>query len=389
MEGYLTLVNVYLPSGGLISTPTQKYSNVKGRFCHINWKAQQMNPSKVPMFKDLEAASPLCAGTSYTVDLWDVARKAHDYDHRNHTFAATRPKQGQGPVPPTAVIFHETRCGSTLMANLLASFLPKHTRVYSESAPVITAMQACSTSSRGVGRCDPGAQDALIQDVFYLMGRVTRVERPQYVFYKIQSVGARSIQAFVRAMPKTPWMFNYRDSTEVMMSHFKNYQKGNPLSDNFFPVCLRSFGRADDQDPILVDFLAQHNTTWDALSKEEYCAAHLASLAEAALRQHESSAQSGSVTPHWFVNYNTLPYVLWEKPILSRVLGRDVQQDMIDRMASISHSYSKGRPMQSRTWTEDSAFKQAKAPEVVRQAVVRFMDPVYERMERIRESQEL
>jgi hypothetical protein len=384
MEGYLTLVNIFPPRSGLKSTSTQKYTDVKAQFCHINWQAQQQDPSKVPMFKDLQSASPLCPGTTYTLDLWDVARMARDYDHRNHTFAATTPKQGQGPVPPTAVVFHETRCGSTLIANLLASFLPKHVRVFSESPPPVEALRACDFAA-----CDPGAQEALIQDVFYLMGRITRLEKPQYVFYKIQSIGARSISAFARAMPTTPWIFNYRDSIEVMMSHFKNYQKGNPLSEDFFPVCLRSWGRKDLQHPAFLDLVKRHNTTWDALSKEEYCAAHLASLAESAVQEHDSGVAKGAATPHWFINYNTLPHYLWEHKILESILHGAVDKDMVDRMTRVSQSYSKGRPFQARSWKEDSSVKQAKAPDVVRQAVARFLDPVFARMEGIRQSQEV
>jgi hypothetical protein len=319
----------------------------------------------------------------YTVDLWDVTRKARDYDHRNHTFAATAPREGQGPVPPTAVVFHETRCGSTLIANELASFLPKHVRVFSEAPPPVEALRACDFA-----QCDPGAQEALIQDVFYMMGRVTRAEKPQYAFYKIQSIGARSISAFARAMPQTPWIFNYRDSVEVMMSHFKNYQKGNPLSEDFFPVCLRSWGRKDAQHPSLLDLVRRHNLTWDTLSKEEYCAAHLASLAESAVRQHETAVATGISTPHWFVNYKTLPHYLWEHKLLETIIGSAVDKDMMDRMSSISHSYSKGRPLQSRAWKEDSSTKQAKAPEVIRRAVAKFLDPIFSRMEEIRKSQD-
>jgi len=388
MEGYLTLVNINIPNSGLYSSPTKKYTNVKATFCAISWKNQETDPSRVPMFKDLKQQSSLCPGTTYSVDLWDISRKAHDYDARNHTFAATEPREGQGPVAPTAVVFHETRCGSTLISNTMASFMPKHTRVYSESPPPVDALRACDddrSHEGGKRHCDPGAQDALIQDVFYMMGRITRIERPQFVFYKIQSIGSHSIDAFVRAMPDTPWLFAYRDSVEIMMSHFKNYQMGNPLSSSFFPVCLRSFGKPNP-NPVLKSLVEAQGSTVDQLTKEEFCAAHLASLAESAVREHDKVVGSGSKTPHWFVNYSELPNRIWGTilPAVTRGLV-EIDQTAIAKMQQIGHTYSKGRGQKAgQRWHEDSTLKQGNAPAVVKDAVAKFLDPVYKRMESIR-----
>jgi len=392
LEGYLSLVSINIPGRGLISSATQKYSNVRGTFCAISWQVQEADPSKVPMFKDLKDQSLLCLGTTYSVDLWDITRKARDYDSRNHTFVATKPREGQGPVPPTAVVFHETRCGSTLVSNLLASSMPKHVRVYSESPPPVTALRACVDFSRQ--QCDEGAQDALIRDVFYMMGRITRVERPQYVFYKIQSIGSHAIHAFTRAMPDTPWAFIYRDSVEIMMSHFKDFQVGHPLSQDFYPVCLRAFGRTniERENPVMKDLVEAQGTTIDQLTKEEFCAAHLASLAESAIREHQALKASGSTTPHWFVNYEELPERIWEgvMPKLARSVGGgpDVDRDMITRMQQIGHQYSKGRGHKAgQKWHEDSTMKQNRAPDVVKNAAAKFLDPVYQKMESIRKEE--
>lgn len=387
MEGYLTLVNINIPSKGLVSSPTQKYTNVKGTFCAISWRVQETDPSKVPMFRDLRENSPLCAGTTFTADLWDVARKAVDYDARNHTFVATKPREGQGQFPPTAVVFHETRCGSTLVANLLASFKPGHSRVYSESPPPVTALRACADGSR-TSQCDPGAHEMLIRDVFYLMGRITRIERPQYVFYKMQSIGTHAIDAFARAMPRTPWMFIYRDSVEIMMSHFKNFQVGHPLAKDFYPVCLRDYG-TKRPNPVLRDLVEKQGTTVDQLTKEEFCAAHLASLAESAVRQHYALKAIGgaSQTPNWFVNYEELPYRIWDD-ILPKVTYENVDKEMITRMQQVGHQYSKGRGEKAgQKWHEDSTLKRGKAPDVVKRAAAKFLDPVFQRMEAIRKEE--
>jgi hypothetical protein len=389
MEGYLTLIDIYIPNKGLVSAGDQLYTKVKASFCAINWNQQASDPSSVPMFNDLKEKSLLCAGTTVTVDLWDVARKATDYDHRNHTFVATDPRDGQGPVPPTAVVFHETRCGSTLIANLLSAWSPQHVRVYSESPPPVAALKACETTRR----CDAGAHAQLIRDVFYLMGRVTRIEQPQRVFYKIQSVGTLAISEFARAMPEVPWMFAYRDSVEVMMSHLKNYQglknkdKKVKAANRYAPVCLRAYGRAQ-QHPTLETLVQSKGLTMSDISQEQYCAAHLASLATSAVQEHRNSIAVGNTqTKHWFVNYEQLPHRIWDE-ILPE-LGITLKDHMIDRMKEVGQVYSKGRGQKAgETFQEDSTLKHANAPESVKTAALQFMQPVYDEMEAIRKGEE-
>ncbi|GKY96638.1 hypothetical protein MPSEU_000623400 [Mayamaea pseudoterrestris] len=385
LEGFLTLINIYVPSKGLVSYNDQAYTDVKATFCSISWDKQAEDPSKVPMFRDLQEASPLCRGTTITVDLYQVTRKAMDYDFRNHTFAATPPKPGQGPVSPTAVVFHESRCGSTLLANLFsASAPPNHVRVYSESPPPVAALKACEMQRR----CDAGAQSQLIRDVFYLMGRITRVERPQFVFYKIQSVGVHSIGAFTKAMPNVPWMFAYRDSVEVMMSHFKHYQFDQPQQQQpqaHNAVCLRNYQKPLQQQPAkLLEMLTEKGLSVGDLSREDYCAAHLASLAGSAVDEYQSTP---ATSKRWFINYNQLPHITWEKILPG--LGFSVDDATMNRMQQVAHVYSKGRGTKAgQEFLEDSTQKQDKAPEVVKQAVAEFMAPVYEQMEAINAKQQ-
>lgn len=413
MEGHLTLINIKFPNTDLFAHvneedgTTQMYSGITATFCHISWDLQDDNPSKVPMFQDLQRASFLCPGTRFTADLWEITRQAERYDARNHTFAATTPGAAQMAVPPTAVIFHESRCGSTLMSNALAAFVPHHTRVYSEAAPPVAALQACeatTTSSRGGGQCDPDSHVKLIQDVFYMMGRVTRPSLPQYVFYKIQSVGVQSIQAFVQAMPTTPWVFAYRDSIEVMMSHFPHYQRGENVPLSYTPNCLQNYGRENrEQPPLMTELVHAVGRQVSQLSREEYCAAHIAGLAEAAVREHErtkhilgthavtaitardSTTRETKAPPHWFVNYNELPYKIWET-ILPALVVSGLTHEEIERMHAATKVYSKARGDGTKHWKEDTTLKQGKAPPSVKEAVKLFLDPVYQKMEVIRKS---
>lgn len=445
MEGHLTLIDIKIPTSGVLpvtdkfgAATTQLYAGVTGTFCHISWDLQDDNPSAVPSFHDLQQASFLCPGTLYTADLWDISRQAERYDaavlRGNGTAvlasaaSADTNKGGGGgggaahtAVPPTAVIFHESRCGSTVIANALAAFLPHHTRVYAEAAPPAAAIQACEAHSSSASKsassrrrpCDQRSHHQLIRDVFFLMGRVTRPSLPQYAFYKMQSVSVQSIDAFAQAMPATPWIFAYCDSVEVMMSHFSHYQQGldtAPSSDT--PECLRNYGKSEElQPPLVTELVTAAGRLLESLSKEEYCAAHLAALAEAAVREHERTLQfkvaahgvtvlaatrdggsAAAVThaapPHWFVNYSELPHKIWET-LLPALVVHGVSRAEIDRMHAAVKVYSKaardkktdkGAPH----WQEDSTLKQGRAPASIKEAAKLFMDPVYAQLEAIR-----
>lgn len=369
MESHLSLLNIKTPSNGLKTQGThQKYSGVKATFCHLSWQLQDKNPTNVPTFQHLRDLSPLCLGTLFTVDLWEITRQAQQYDARNHTFAATAPRHGQGPHPPTAVLFHQSRCGSTLVSNILAAFRPEHSRVYAEAPAPITAMIACDDV-----QCDEEAQIALLQDVFYMMGRSPGPTLPQYVFYKFQAIGAQHIALFEKAMPNTPWMFLYRDPTEIMVSLLKNVLKGgNPLGRNYLPHCLRSYGTAK-QPEALTSLVNSKGKRVEDLSKEEYCAAHLATLGDTALHQYQQNKGK-----KWLINYSDLPHVLWET-VLPSLVG-PVSPGQMESMREVAKLEARN----GKVFHEDSQMKQGTATEPVREATKLFMQPIYDSLETIR-----
>jgi hypothetical protein len=204
------------------------------------------------MFRSLIAASTHCRQRHrIDLDLGEVVKQARHYD----LHAPLAPKELQ----LAGIIFHETRCGSTLTANLLSAADPAAHRVYSEASPLLTAMQACSSST-----CDEKKANELLRDVLYLMGRSSD-PREKRVFYKVQSVGVRSMARLVKLV-QVPWIFIYRNSLEVMMSHFKDATIRNKA------VCLR--GR-NQPHPLVQEIAAAHGRKLSSLSNAEYCAVHL------------------------------------------------------------------------------------------------------------------
>lgn len=236
------------------------YKDVMGAFCKIDWALQAKNPAKVAMFRDLQAASGACQEVSRDLGSMVQKMRQYDLDHAGEVIS----------LPPSAVVFHETRCGSTLVANLFAAAKPNNEHyVYSESPPPLAALQACDNARQ----CDADKHVQLIQDVFYVMGRRKRPEhdKPLRVFYKIQSVGSHSIGAFTKAFPSTPWFFIFRDSVEVMMSHVDPDQH----TVQRWAVCLRS--RNWEPKPALAELIKKKGKSVTSLSNEQFCAAHLVS----------------------------------------------------------------------------------------------------------------
>ena len=264
LEGKYFLTDLTIQPGALSSSndgPTKNknatassYGAVIGTFCPLDWRLQKKNPSSVPMFRDVVYQSHHCTPNRVTMDIRKIAEKARVYDRT--------PPVGNKPHSLTVggFVFHESRCGSTLVSNLLASASPERHRVYSESGPPLAVLRACEYK-----QCSKTKQQALLRDVVYLMGRSVS-KRESHVFFKIQSVGVKSIRVVTETFPTTPWIFVFRDSIETMMSHLKH------LSETKRANCLRAL---DNPPPILEKLVKDSGRAMESLNRPEFCAAHL------------------------------------------------------------------------------------------------------------------
>lgn len=244
-------------------------------------------------------------------DLADIVRVVRQYDQL--------PNAKSKRLEHAGFIFHESRCGSTLVANMLTVSHPDTTRVYSEPNVLLRAMK--SNNKR------------LVEDVLYLLGRTSKSSREKRVFYKLKSDAVRHIDA----MPESvPWIFLYRKPEEVMNSHF------NPTEHVSGTVCLHE-RKKDVPNPLIEEIANEFGTPYNEMSDERFCAVRLASLCLAAIRQHERTGNGR------FVNYKTLPESLWES-IAPDHFGLDLSLNGIGRMKDISQVYSKGRTNNTRAW---------------------------------------
>lgn len=359
LEANLMLVDLFVPREALSKDGPRHYKGVEGIFCRIDWNLQKKDVTKVPFFKHLIQQSGNCAKEDdrLRVDIADIVRRVRAYDDMGSKKVHSLEMSG--------TVFHQSRCGSTLVSNLLLASNPQEHRVYSEAIPPNHVAQACSDPLD----CDTVKATQLLKDVFYLMGRSNNPNEKR-VFYKLQAKPVKQIQLWTQAAPEAPWMFVYRDLVEVMMSYSKSKSK--------YEKCNR---RRNNPDQFVRDILKKSGRSAKSLSDEELCAADLTSLCEAALKEHESNVKGT------FVNYSSLPAAMWTS-IVPDILKIPLNRDQIENMKSIGGVYSKSAPTSKKRWQEgssegfldDSEKKRSKASPKIQNAADTFVSNTYGRL---------
>ncbi|CAB9496093.1 HSPB (Heat shock 27kDa) associated protein 1 [Seminavis robusta] len=402
VSGRLNLVDLEINHRDLDQSEEDTYEGVFGVFCKLNFAAHKNNPSGVPMFRDLVGKSPLC-DSDYDSEAEDDVLEEGEEDvprgrvrvNLKQLAEMSRKADEREMFPEThnlklaGVAFHESRCGSTLVANSLIAMNPVKHRVYSESAPPLAALSLCSRALEGddEGPCTVEQGAMLLRDVMYFMGR-SQDPKEERFFFKIQSAGTRMLEIFQRAMPETPWIFVYRDPVQVMMSHFAHGKRS--------ANCLRSLhnpphilqriaerkgynagGRPANDDDEGEGAQPQGGRK---LSAEEFCAAHLATLTETAVEQIANSNGLGMA-----VNYVSLPKIMYEQ-VLPK-WGVTPSQQEIDNILEVSGHYSKGRGKQAGEWHEDSEAKEEMATTEIQDASKIFLQESYDLLEEVAKRQ--
>lgn len=247
-------------------------------------------------------------------------------------------------LPPNGFIFHMSRCGSTLTAQMLAS-LPQNI-VISEADPIDKVLRADL-------RDNPVTED---QRVTWLRGLVSALGRARnagerHLFIKFDSWNILDLPLIRRAFPETPWIFLYRDPVEVMVSQIR--QRGSQM----LPGVL---------DPHV---LGLDLTTARQISLDEYCARVLAAVCEAATRYYKPGAAQ-------LVHYRNLPDAVWSP--LDELFGVRYTLDEVERMRTVTKFDAKHTGL---TFEQDSAAKQQLATDEIRALAERFVMPWYHQLE--------
>jgi hypothetical protein len=134
-------------------------------------------------------------------------------------FAAAHPG-----LAPSGVIFHMSRCGSTLVTQMLGA-----------CASVLAVAEAPSID--GVLRAPaPVEQRAQwLRSMFAALGQRRRPQQ-RHLVVKLDAWHTREIGLVRRAFPTVPFLFVYRDPVEVMVSH--TVQRGAHMIPNALPPAI-------------------------------------------------------------------------------------------------------------------------------------------------------
>jgi hypothetical protein len=167
-------------------------------------------------------------------------------------------------VPIGGLIFHVSRCGSTLVSQMLAAV--DGYRVLSEAPPLDHVLRT------GHDAVLPATLAALAQSR----------DEPRRVFVKFDAWTTMELAAVRRRLPDAPWIFLYRDPLEVLESH------------------ARRFGAHTVRGVIAPAVFGMTTEEVHDLSPIEYAAMVLARIGEAALAYRHDELVT-------FVNYRQLP----------------------------------------------------------------------------------
>jgi len=326
--------------------------------CRLDFALQHADPSKVPMFRNLVEKSR-CAGNNL----------------RRATLAELKRDISAHPssvIAPNGFVFHEARCGSTLVANMLAS--DPSNLLYSESKPPPLVALHCP-------HCTRAQKIEYLRVLVAQMGR-GRATGHSKLFFKFQSVMVLHMDLLLEAFPSVPWAFVHRNPVEIMVSMMKHGGGHAP--------CTRR--QRDPPQPMRAFLSKQHAEPGAAgrLPHEQYCAAHLATMCGLALKASQGSAdEQGSAARRArgrFVEYSGLVATMLDD-VFPRHFGLLREADAAANartratMKAVTAVYSKGRD-DKRVFKDDSAEKQKMASAAIRKWAAAYVDPVYQRMKK-------
>lgn len=121
---------------------------------------------------------------------------------------------GEDTPVPDGFIFHLSRCGSTLVSQMLASD-SRHV-VVSEASPIDTVVQLVK-SYRDVPLAE---RIALLRAIIGAFGGARTGDARHFVV-KLDSWHTLALPIFRLAFPDTPWVFLYREPVEILVSHVR------------------------------------------------------------------------------------------------------------------------------------------------------------------------
>src|SRR5271154_3439020 len=247
---------------------------------------------------------------------------------------------GEPSLDPAGMIFHLSRCGSTLVSRLLGAL------------PGVVAIAAPSPLNALLGLA-PNRVDraALIQVVRLLVRALGRRRHgdERHLVLKCTSWNIRQRAILAAAFPDTPWTWVQRDPARVLTSLLAEPPGWLGLQD--WPQAAKHrFGL----DPAAVP----------AMTRAEFAAHALGSMLEA--------AAAADATGRLCVDHAELPDAIWHR--VAPHFGLIVDDAAVARMTDESQFYSKESA--PRVFAGDAS-EQRPVTDEIRRAAQRFAEPGY------------
>jgi hypothetical protein len=244
------------------------------------------------------------------------------------------------PRVPRGLVFHMSRCGSTLAAQMLAAS-PANV-VLSEAAPINAIVRHADL--------DDEAKVALLRAMVAALGQARNGETR--LFLKLDCWHSLDLPLFRRAFPDTPWVFLYRDPVEVLVSQTR--RRGVQMVPSLVPPS--TFG---------IDLP-------DGVPDDDYCARVLAAVCGGAARHYPAGGGR-------LVNYRQLPEALFTEVLPHFGVTPSEAEAQAMRAATVRDAKT---PEQA--FAADAQDKQQAATPALREICERRLADVYGQLEALR-----
>ncbi|ABF41740.1 Aspartyl/Asparaginyl beta-hydroxylase [Candidatus Koribacter versatilis Ellin345] len=244
-------------------------------------------------------------------------------------------------VEPHGFIFHMTRCGSTLLTQMLAT-LPENLVV--AEAPAIDHVAQADLK---LASLSTEQHMHWLRAIVRAMGRPRNSSQSRF-FVKLHAWNIHQLPLFRAAFPATPWIFLYRDPLEVLASQLM--EPGN------YSV------------PGMVDPRTLQLTAADAVLTDRFgwCSKMLARICESAVRFHDTKAL--------FVNYTALPEAACSE--VAKHFGLHLSDDEAEKMRARAQFHSK-TPFY---WAGKDERPKVLKDEAQRQKATELLGPIYQEL---------
>lgn len=252
-----------------------------------------------------------------------------------------KPASADATTAPDGLIFHMSRCGSTLVSQMLAA-MPGGI-VVSEAPPLDAVVQMAHSHPEA----PLDQRVALLRGMAAALGRDRFGNRRHYVI-KTDSWHSLALPLFRAAFPDTPWVFLFRDPIEVMVSQMRMRGSQTVPGTELDPV----FAIADPH----------------SLSTEDYIARVLNRVTQAAVDHAEIG---GSL----FVDYADLPDAVERRILPHFGIGADPEA-----LAAMHAAATWDAKTPSFAFAPDSEDKRRTAGDAVRAATAAHLDGVHHQL---------